>query len=311
MLYIFKCVKLNVMKIETKITKMLGIDIPIIGAPMFLVSFPKLVAAISNTGGLGSFPAMNYRSVGELEKAIVEIKSLTAKPFGVNIILHKPHNPDWEKQFEVCLEHEVPLIITSMGTPRTIVKKAHSRGAKVFCDVVSHRQAEVIAKSGADALIAVAQGAGGHAGSISPFALIPYIKEIGLPVLGAGGIATGKQMAAAFSLGADAVYIGTRFIASHESGASTEYREALIKSIPENIVYTEKVSGIHANWLKESVEIFEKSKGDQIELNKEFKNWIDIWSAGHGVAQIKTVESVQNIINSIVSEYFEIKNSLP
>ncbi len=292
---------------ETSITKMLNIELPIIGAPMFLVSYPPLVAAVSNAGGLGAFPSLNYRTSDEFEKAIIEIKSQTNKPFGVNIVLHKPHNPNWEEQVEICISHKVPLIITSMGTPRTIVKKAHQSGIRVFCDVISYRQAALVAKSGADAVIAVSQGAGGHAGTISPFALVPYLKETGVPVIAAGSITNGKQMAAAFALGADAVYIGTRFLASTESSASDEYKKALIESIPEDIVYTEKISGVHANWLKRSVELFEKS----IETGDKVKKWIDLWSAGHGVAQIKSVESVNDILQNIVNEYLEIKNNLP
>lgn len=229
------------MKIKTKISEMLKIDLPIIAAPMFLVSYPELVVAVSEAGGIGCFPSLNYRTPEQLREGILEIRSKTKKPIGVNLILHKEHNPNWAKQFEVVMDLKVELIITSLGTPRTIAKEIKSNGSILFCDVTTLKHANIVAKSGADALIAVSQGAGGHAGAITPFALIPYLKkEIGLPVIAAGAISTGSQMAAALSLGADAVYIGTRFIATPESRAQNEYKQMLIDSSPDEIVYTEK-----------------------------------------------------------------------
>ncbi|MGQ2842897.1 NAD(P)H-dependent flavin oxidoreductase, partial [Leptospira interrogans] len=243
------------MKLNTRITKMLGIDLPIIGAPMFLVSYPDLVVAVSEAGGIGCFPSLNYRSPEQLKDGLQEIRSKTKKPIGVNLILHKSHNPNWSKQLQVVLDAKVELLITSLGSPRTVVNEAKSVGAKVFCDVTTLKHANIVAKAGADALIAVAQGAGGHAGNISPFSLYPYLKkETGLPIVAAGAISSGAQMLAAFSLDADAVYVGTRLIATPEAQASEEYKKMLIDSGPEEIVYTEKISGIPANWLKKSVE---------------------------------------------------------
>lgn len=243
------------MKIKTKISEMLKIDLPIIAAPMFLVSYPELVVAVSEAGGIGCFPSLNYRTPEQLREGILEIRSKTKKPIGVNLILHKEHNPNWAKQFDVVMDLKVELIITSLGTPRTIAKEIKSNGSSLFCDVTTLKHANIVAKSGADALIAVSQGAGGHAGAITPFALIPYLKkETGLPVIAAGAISNGSQMAAALSLGADAVYIGTRFIATPESRAQNEYKQMLIDSSPDEIVYTEKISGIPANWLAKSVE---------------------------------------------------------
>ncbi|MDH5655360.1 MAG: nitronate monooxygenase [Spirochaetia bacterium] len=297
------------MKIKTAITELLGIDLPILGAPMFLVSYPDLVTAVSEAGGLGCFPSLNYRSVDALKDAVQEIQSRTKKPFGVNIVLYKEHNPDWKQQLDLCLSMGVKLIITSMGAPRTAVREAKSAGSLVFCDVVNLRMAEVVAKAGADAVIAVSQGAGGHAGNISPFSLIPYLKkEIGLPVLGAGSIGTGAQMAAAFSLGAEGVYVGTRLIASNESGAVQEYKKMLIESGPEEIVYTDKISGVHANWLSRSIE---KLKDPSHPKEKdEMKKWKDLWSAGHGVAQIHEIKPAAEIINDMVNEYIDVKKNL-
>lgn len=301
------------MKIKTNITDMLGIDLPIIAAPMFLVSYPKLVAAVSNAGGLGTFASMSYRSLEELRDALQEIRSLTNKPIGVNIILYKEHNPNWSKQLELCLEYKVELLITSLGTPRTVVKEAKAVGTKVFCDVTTLRHAQVIAKSGADALIAIAQGAGGHAGNISPFSLIPYLKkEIGLPVLAGGSISNGAQMAAAFSLGAEAAYVGTRFIASEESGAAQEYKQMVVDAQPEQIVYTDKISGLPANWLQPSLDKLKKQEQatDQ-SAEAEYKRWRDIWSAGHGVAQIDRIQKAAQIVTQMAKEYQQAVQSLP
>ncbi|TGN11130.1 NAD(P)H-dependent flavin oxidoreductase [Leptospira ilyithenensis] len=312
------------MKINTPITEMLKIDLPIIAAPMFLVSYPELVVAVSEAGGIGCFPSLNYRTPEQLKDGLQEIRSKTKKPIGVNIILHKDHNPNWAKQFEVVMEMKVELIITSLGTPRTIAKEIKANGAHLFCDVTTLKHANIVAKSGADALITVAQGAGGHAGNITPFALIPYLKkETGLPVIAAGAISGGAQMAAALALGADAVYVGTKFIATNESRAQNEYKQMLIDSVPEEIIYTEKISGIPANWLEKSVkkspELMESSPrkiaeghaGGEHAMEQEYKRWRDIWSAGQGVAQIENVRPAKDVIDEMVKEYLEIVGKLP
>ena len=305
------------MKINTKITEMLGIDLPIIAAPMFLVSYPDLVVAVSEAGGIGCFPALNYRTVDQLREGLSEIRSRTKKPIGVNLILHKDHNPNWPRQFEVCLEFKVELIITSLGSPRTIVKEAKAEGAKVFCDVTTLRHAQLVAKSGADALIAVSQGAGGHAGDVNPYVLIPQlIDEIGLPVIASGAISSGRQMAAAMSLGADAVYVGTRLIATPEAKTADGYKEMILSSTYNDIVYTPEISGIPANWLKATVERANISKpgtiaGDESHSEKEYKRWRDIWSAGQGVTQIKDIKPAKTIIEEMAQEYVSIVNKLP
>ncbi|MCS6984021.1 MAG: nitronate monooxygenase [Leptospiraceae bacterium] len=301
-------------KIPTAITEMLRIDLPIMAAPMFLVSYPDLVVAVSEAGGIGCFPSLNYRTLEALREGLREIRERTQKPIGVNLILHKEHNPNWAKQFEILLEFKVELIITSLGTPKSIVGEAKSVGAKVFCDVTTLKHARIVAKAGADALVAVAQGAGGHAGAISPFNLIPYLKEeTNLPVVAAGGITNGRQMAAAFALGADAVYVGTRFIATHEAKASEEYKRLLIESQPEDIVYTPEISGIPANWLRVSYEKWKnaKSHSQAHSLEEEYKRWRDIYSAGHGVAQIKEILPAVEVIRRMVAEYEEAISTLP
>lgn len=312
------------MKIKTAITEKLNIDLPIIAAPMFLVSYPELVVAVSEAGGIGCFPSLNYRTPEQLREGLQEIRSKTKKPIGVNLILHKEHNPNWAKQFEIVMEMKVELIITSLGTPRTIAKEIKSNGSTLFCDVTTLKHAQLVAKSGADALIAVSQGAGGHAGNINPFALIPYLKkEVGLPVIAAGAISSGSQMAAALALGADAVYIGTKFIATPESRAQNEYKQMLIDSSPDEIIYTEKISGIPANWLSKSVEkspeilvdgpkkIAAGHAGGEHAVEQEYKRWRDIWSAGQGVAQIEEIKPAGAIVKQIAEEYLQTLQSLP
>ncbi|MDH4200354.1 MAG: nitronate monooxygenase [Spirochaetia bacterium] len=301
--------------IQTDITRLFDIQYPILGAPMFLVSNPALVAAVSNSGGMGNFAAMSYRTIGDLKAALHEVRALTVRPFGVNIVLHREHNPLVREQFELCLKEKISLIITSMGTPRTLIKEAHDHGIKVFCDVTNVKQASIVAKCGADAVIAVCQGAGGHAGSITPFALIPQIREaIDIPVIAAGAISRGRQMAAAFMLGASAVYIGTRFIATPEASATEEYKSALVDSNPEDIIYSDKISGISANWIRSSYDKwlkFSEIKNSEKPHEISLRRWIDVWSAGHGVAQIQEIEPVSKIMENIVSEYHRIKNGLP
>lgn len=303
------------MKIATAITDMLGIDLPIIGAPMFLVSYPDLVVSVSEAGGIGCFPALNYRSTDDLRRGLDEIRARTSRPIGVNIILHKPHNPKWPEQLAICLEKKVELLIFSLGAARTAVNEAKSVGAKVFYDVTTLKHARIVQKAGADALIAVAQGAGGHAGAITPFSLIPYLKEeTGLPVIAAGAISNGKQMAAALALGADAVYVGTRLIATPESKAQNEYKQMLIDSAPEEIVYTETISGIPANWLKRSVERLNLENHEQGALSgdgDEYKRWRDIWSAGQGVAQIQTITPAMQVVQEMAREYLHTIETLP
>lgn len=303
---------------------MLGSDLPIFGAPMFLISYPELVAAVSNAGGVGCFPAHNYRTGSELEDAFKIIREKTDRVIGVNILMNKSHNPAWKEQLDISLKNGVKLFITSMGSPRSSINEIKSVGGKVFCDVTTLRHANLVAAAGADALIAVSQGAGGHAGTISPFSLIPYlIAETGLPVIAAGSIGTGRQLAAALALGADGAFIGTRFINSVESPAPDAYKQMIIESGPEEIVYSDSITGVPANWLKKSLEksrtggeisdgkISGKNEAGQETNGAEFKRWKDIWSAGHGIAQIKDVKPAAAIMKEIVEEYHFTVKKLP
>ena len=288
---------------DNQLCSLLGIDLPIIGAPMFLVSYPELVAAVSNAGGLGSFPAANYRTIPELREGLAEIRRLTDKPIGVNILLHEGHNPRWREQFDASLEQKAELIIFSLGVKRNIVKEAQAAGAKVFFDVTTPRHARIAAASGVDGIIAVTQGAGGHAGTINPFSLVNQLQsQYELPILAAGSISNGRQMAAALSLGAAGVYLGTRLVASTEAAADQDYKDMIVKTSSEEIVYSAEISGIPANWLKASYDQWKSSQEEASSLD-EYKRWRDIWSAGQGVAQISEVQPVATIMEEMISEF--------
>lgn len=325
----------NMKPIETEITRMFGIKYPIIAAPMFLVSDVNLVAEVGECGGLGSFPALNYRPIENYRKAIQEIKAKTKAPFGINIIVQKS-NKSQEEHLDIALEEGVKLIITSLGSPKRIIEKAHQGGTKVFCDVVGLEHAKKVEQLGADGLIAVGAGAGGHAGDISHFALIPYLKRnTKLPILAAGSIVDGVGMLAAFSLGASAIYMGTRFIASKESSASDDYKNAIVGSNCESIVNTDRVDGFPGNFIRTPLleqlgikaplleEILTRSQkmkrglsllraGKALFASKYTKaSYKTIFSAGHGVGLIDEVLPVSEIIQQTVAQYHQLKSQLP
>ena len=219
---------------ETAITRMLGIRYPIVAAPMFLVSGARLLKAVAEAGAIGVIPSLNFRTHAAFREFLQAFPQ--GLPFGVNLILKD--NPRLEEDLEALVERRVPLVVTSLGDPTRVVERVKAYGGVVWCDVVGLRHGRKAVEAGADALVAVASGAGGHAGMVSPFVLGPWLREeLGVPVLIAGGIATGRQLLAALALG-DGAYIGTRFIATLESEAPLEYKEALLRAIPEDIQYT-------------------------------------------------------------------------
>lgn len=285
-------------RIHTDFTAMIDVRYPIIGAPMFLVSYEEMAAAVSGAGGLGAIPLPNYRKIDDLKMALNNIRKLTDKPIGVNI--HLSGKFEWEKQLDLCIEAGVKFFITSLGDPRRIMDSVHSSGGKVFADVISVKQGLKARDLGVDGLIAVGSGAGGHSGHISTFVLVPYLKKItGLPVIAAGGISTGAQMAAAFCLGACAVVTGTRLIATPEARASDAYKEAVVEAGPEEIICTDKITGNPANWLARSIDTFEKRP----ELGS--KKWLDLWSAGQSVAQTDEIKPAGRIIQEMVEEFYQ------
>lgn len=323
-------------KLETAFTRLLGIDYPIIGAPMFLISDAKLLVAIGNAGATAAFPALNFRPVEELRTAIRKVKEGTKAPFGVNIVVIDS-NKHRDAQIEICLDEGISYIISSLGNPTDLIRKAHKKGVKVFCDTVSEKHSQKAVDAGCDGLIAVTSGAGGHAGDISPFALIPRLKEkFKVPVVAAGSIVSGQSVLAALALGADAVYVGTRFIASDEADAPLEYKRAIVAAAVDDIVKSDRVDGFPGNFInnesfrkhipdagfiEKAIRIspkFEKAwrlyKASGTLLGKPEKlkaSYKTVFSAGHGVGLIDDIRSCESIVHSLVTEYREAKKALP
>ncbi len=324
------------MRIETEFTKMMACEIPIIAAPMFLVSNVEMVAAASNAGAIGAFPALNYRPIEEYVRALKEMKSRTQKPICVNIIVNKSNQRQGE-DLKHALDSGVEMFITSLGNPKEVIRQAHLNGAKVFCDVTNLEHAHKVQDLGADGVIAVSSGAGGHAGPISPLVLIPWLKkELSIPVIAAGGIANGATLAAALALGADGVSVGTRFIASREATIDEAYKDAVVSSTPEDIVMTTRVSGTPAAVIR--TEYIEKIGTDlpwaikilkdhpltkkyvtplihllgmkSLEQAAQKPTWKTVWSAGQSVGLVDDIAPVAEIIERMVSEYFETLNRL-
>ena len=240
------------------------LQLPAVAAPMFLISGPRLVIECCKNGIVGTFPALNQRTTAGFEEWVIEIKNALdtferetgkkAAPFGVNLIVH-PTNPRVMADLEVCVKHQVPLIITSLGAVPDLVNAVHSYGGLVYHDIIKKRHAEKASEAGVDGLILVAAGAGGHAGTLNPLALINEIKQFfDKTLLLSGCISTGKDIASALQMGADLAYMGTRFINVKESLADSKYQEMIINSKAEDIIYTAAVSGVNANFLRPSLE---------------------------------------------------------
>ncbi len=289
------------------------LKIPAIASPMFLVSGPDLVVETCRGGILGTFPALNQRSsdgyrswLEEIEGRLADIPD--AAPFGVNLIVHKT-NPRLEADLKITVDRKVPLVITSLGAVPDLVKAVHSYGGLVFHDVISRRHAEKAVEAGVDGVIAVAAGAGGHAGTISPFALVAEIRSFfdGAVVL-AGAISTGAHVAAAQLMGADLAYLGTRFIATKESLAQQGFKDMIVSSGAADILYTPAISGVNANFLKPSIVAAGLDPANLVHVGKmdmegEAKVWRDVWSAGHGVASIHDAPGAAELCARLIAEY--------
>lgn len=295
-------------RVVTPLAEKIGIEFPVVAAPMFLISNREMIVAAANAGIIGAMPSLNARTAEKLEEDLRWIRERTDKPFGINMTIGLTEATRLKADFELCLKYDVPVIITSYGDPTEIASAAHAHGAVVFHDVINLRHAKKAEAAGVDAIIGVASGAGGHAGRISPFALVPYLREnLGVPIIAAGCISTGKQIAASLALGAELCYVGTRFIASTECGASDAYKKMVVDAGPEDIVYTDKVSGIHANFLKDSLPDEQTPEGGP----SGAKRWKDIWSAGHGVAEIDEVKPIADIVGDLRAEYRAARDALP
>ncbi len=293
------------------------LKLPVVSAPMFLVSGPELVIETCKAGVVGTFPALNQRDSEGFEHWLQDInKALDgvedAAPYGVNLIVHKT-NPRLQADLELCVKYKVPLIITSLGAVSDVVDAIHSYGGVVFHDVINVRHAKKAAGAGVDGLIAVSAGAGGHAGTLSPFALLAEIRAFfDKTILLAGSLSLGSDVLAAQVMGADLAYMGTRFINTRESLASEAYKKMIVDSSAADIVYTKEISGVNANFLNPSLEqagvdLTNFSKPDEIDFGKELstdaKAWKDIWSAGQGVGSIGDVPSVAELIENLQAEY--------
>ena len=294
----------------------LRLRVPVVAAPMFLVSTPELVLACCRAGVVGSFPALNLRTAAELEGWLTAIDGQLEPddaPYAVNLIVHSS-NARLRDDLAVLARHRVPIVITSLGAASEVVDAVHAWGGIVLHDVTNAHHARKAASAGVDGLILVAAGAGGHAGTLSPFALMAEVRPWfdGLVLL-AGGLSTGADVLAARAMGADLAYLGTRFIATAESGASTEYKAMLVQAGAGDIVHTPSVSTIPANFLRASLEAagydLAASPGavDLAHLTApteaDAKAWRDIWSAGHGVAAIGDVPSVGVLVERLATEY--------
>jgi nitronate monooxygenase len=317
--------------IVTPFSKLMGISYPLIAAPMFLVSNEDIVVEASEAGGIGTFPALNYRPVERYREALKNIKQRTSKPVGVNIIVNKSNTRQGE-DLKWALEAGVELFITSLGNPKEVIQQAHRNGAKVLCDVTNLEHALKVQDLGADGVIAVSTGAGGHAGPITPFVLLPWLRrELKICVIAAGGIAEGSSMAAALALGADGVSVGTRFIASKEAAVDPAYKDAILAATAEDIVLTTRVSGTPANVIntpyvqktgldlplplkflknnkfskKYAVPLIHLLGMRSLEEAAHKPTWKTVWSAGQSVGMVDEILSVKEIYAKFLREYRE------
>ena len=306
--------------------RMDSLSLPLVAAPMFLISGPELALACCREGVVGSFPALNQRTSEGFEEWLVQMSEGLGKlkeenpeasiaPYAVNLIVHRS-NPRWQADLELCVKHQVPIIITSLGAASQVVEAVHSYGGVVFHDVTNQKHARKAAEAGVDGVIAVAAGAGGHAGTINPIVLVHEIREVfDGTILLAGGLSHGEDILAAQALGADLAYMGTRFINTTESQAEDAYRTMIIESVSSDIIHTPAVSGIPASFMRQSLEAagFQMDKlnqsgeinyGEKLKpIDDEAKAWKTVWSAGQGVSQITDVVSVEALVSRLKQEY--------
>lgn len=303
------------------------LSLPVVAAPMFLISGPRIVTECCKNGIIGTFPALNQRTTEGFDQWLTEIKedlqqfeAETGKkpaPYGVNLIVHRT-NPRVMPDLEVVVKHKVPIVITSLGAVSELVDAVHSYGGLVFHDVIKRRHAEKAAEAGVDGLILVSAGAGGHGGILNP---IPFVSEVrsffDKTILLSGCLSTGRDVATALQMGADLAYMGTRFINTTESQADQAYQQMIIDSGTKDIVYTAAVSGVHANFMRESLEAagipeerWQQTKkidfGEELDAAQaEARAWKTIWSAGQGVTSVHDVLPVAELADRLKSEFKE------
>ena len=308
------------------------LSVPVVGAPLFIISNPDLVLAQCKAGVVGSFPSLNARPIEQLDEWLAQITEELASyaeknpdkkvaPFAVNQIVHQSNNR-LQQDLTLCVKYKVPIVITSLGAVPEVNDAIHSYGGIVLHDVINNRHANSAIRKGADGLIAVATGAGGHAGTTSPFALIQDIREwFDGPLLLAGAIANGGAVLAAQAMGADLAYIGSPFIATHEAQAIEEYKQAVVEAKSKDIIYSNLFTGVHGNYLRASIERAGMDPDDLPQSdpskmnfstsgNIDAKAWKDIWGCGQGVGAVGEVVSTAELVARLSAEYEAAKARL-
>ena len=309
--------------------------LPVIGAPLFTVSYPELVLAQCKAGVVGSFPALNARPAEKLDEWLTSMNKELSEhqeanpneivaPFAVNQICHHSNNR-LEEDMEVCVKHEVPIIITSLRAPKAVIDAVHSYDGAVMHDVINIRHAKKAVDEGADGLILVCAGAGGHAGTLSPFALVREVREFfDGPIALSGSISHGASVLSAQAMGADFAYIGTRFIATQEANATQGYKDMIVDSTAKDIMYSSTFTGVDGNYLRPSVENAGLDPenlpyADKNDMNfgtsggagdNQKKAWKDIWGSGQGIGTLHDVPTVRESVDSMIEEYQQASSRL-
>jgi len=306
--------------------------LPVVGAPLFIISNPELVIAQCKAGVVGSFPSLNARPIEELERWLQRITGeleaydkanpeAPSAPFAVNLIVHNSNNR-LQEDLELCVKYKAPIVITSLGAKEFVNEAVHSYGGIVFHDIINNRFARKAIEKGADGLIAVAAGAGGHAGTISPFALIQEIREwFDGPLLLSGSIGTGDAVLSARAMGADLGYIGSAFIATEEANAEEAYKQAIVDYNASDIVYSNLFTGVHGNYLAPSIRAagldpdnLPESDPTSMDFgsggNQDAKAWKNIWGCGQGIGAVKSIGSAASLVERLAAEYDSAKARL-
>jgi nitronate monooxygenase len=308
-----------------------GLRLPVVGSPLFIISHPELTLAQCKAGVIGAFPALNARPESQLDEWLAQVTEelaahnaahpgRPAAPFAVNQIVHTS-NRRLEHDLTMCVKYKVPIVISSLGAVPEVNDAVHSYGGIVLHDVINNRHANSAIRKGADGLIAVATGAGGHAGTLSPFALVQEIREwFDGPLLLAGAIATGGGILAAQAMGADMAYIGSPFIATREARAAEAYKEMIVASNAADIVYSNYFTGVNGNYLKGSISamgmdpdalpVADATKMDFDAVVSGPKAWKEIWGAGQGVGAVKSIGSVEELVSRMEREYADARRRL-